>query len=113
MMLPPPRSTRTDTLFPCTTLFRSGPGDADRAAAFAMDDRDRRAPVTLARDAPVAQPPHRRPLAPAFAFGAMDDLAHRFRGLEPVEKAAVDQAAGTRIGPIGSATGRERVCQYV
>src|SRR3546814_14368706 len=63
-----------------------------------MDDRDRRAPVTLARDAPVAQPPHRRPLAPAFAFGAMDDLAHRFRGLEPVEKAAVDQAAGTRIG---------------
>src|SRR3546814_10052996 len=26
MILRPPRSTRTDTLFPYTTLFRSGPG---------------------------------------------------------------------------------------
>src|SRR3546814_10086331 len=31
----PPRSTRTDTLFPYTTLFRSG--------GFRPDDRDRRA----------------------------------------------------------------------
>src|SRR3546814_7889851 len=28
MIRRPPRSTRTDTLFPYTTLFRSGPGDA-------------------------------------------------------------------------------------
>src|SRR3546814_9962336 len=28
MIRRPPRSTRTDTLFPCTTLFRSGQGDA-------------------------------------------------------------------------------------
>src|SRR3546814_21068958 len=27
MIRPPPRSTRTDTLFPYTTLFRSVPGD--------------------------------------------------------------------------------------
>src|SRR3546814_14464471 len=27
MMRLPPRSTRTDTLFPYTTLFRSGPGE--------------------------------------------------------------------------------------
>src|SRR3546814_7466265 len=27
MILPPPRSTRTDTLFPYTTLFRSPSGD--------------------------------------------------------------------------------------
>src|SRR3546814_8518719 len=27
MIRPPPRSTRTDTLFPYTTLFRSAPGD--------------------------------------------------------------------------------------
>src|SRR3546814_8197150 len=30
MIRRPPRSTRTDTLFPYTTLFRSGPGDRDR-----------------------------------------------------------------------------------
>src|SRR3546814_12636085 len=31
MQRPPPRSTRTDTLFPCTTLFRS-PYDAQVAS---------------------------------------------------------------------------------
>src|SRR3546814_7506654 len=30
MIRRPPRSTRTDTLFPYTTLFRSGRGDGDR-----------------------------------------------------------------------------------
>src|SRR3546814_4572131 len=32
MIRRPPRSTRTDTLFPYTTLFRSGPSRQDRAA---------------------------------------------------------------------------------
>src|SRR3546814_2182478 len=32
MILRPPRSTRTDTLFPYTTRFRSGSGDNTRAA---------------------------------------------------------------------------------
>src|SRR3546814_3199045 len=32
MILRPPRSTRTDTLFPYTTLFRSIAGDRHRAA---------------------------------------------------------------------------------
>src|SRR3546814_20900139 len=31
MMLRPPRSTRTDTRFPYTTLFRSGPPPAGRS----------------------------------------------------------------------------------
>src|SRR3546814_4909896 len=31
MIRRPPRSTRTDTLFPYTTLFRSGAAGADRA----------------------------------------------------------------------------------
>src|SRR3546814_20934857 len=31
MIRRPPRSTRTDTLFPCTTLFRSGKDDVLRA----------------------------------------------------------------------------------
>src|SRR3546814_9472603 len=33
MIRRPPRSTRTDTLFPYTTLFRSRIADAERAAA--------------------------------------------------------------------------------
>src|SRR3546814_4093108 len=36
MIRRPPRSTRTDTLFPYTTLFRS-PGDAKAAAGGARD----------------------------------------------------------------------------
>src|SRR3546814_3964680 len=41
MIRRPPRSTRTDTLFPYTTLFRSQ--RADRAVPSAGDDRRRRA----------------------------------------------------------------------
>src|SRR3546814_16152893 len=33
----PPRSTRTDTLFPYTTLFRSGVEDADPIAGLDLD----------------------------------------------------------------------------
>src|SRR3546814_12825420 len=72
----PPRATRTDTLFPYTTLFRSlriagepgvaalglegggdafdHPGVAQRLAGLLVDeDRQRHAPEALARDAPV------------------------------------------------------------
>src|SRR3546814_12242886 len=34
MLRQPPRSTRTDTLFPCTTLFRSKTGRRDASADF-------------------------------------------------------------------------------
>src|SRR3546814_12085454 len=42
MRLRPPRSTRTDTLFPYTTLFRSGFGESSRSNA---NDRFPRAPL--------------------------------------------------------------------
>src|SRR3546814_9448718 len=65
MIPPPPRATRTDTLFPYTTLFRSVPFAVDGAAAgvdrgadpggveferfgdffFGLDDADRREAV--------------------------------------------------------------------
>src|SRR4029078_2452397 len=48
--------------------------DRDRAAFLAMDDWDRRAPITLARHAPVAQPPRDRALAPARGLGAAGAL---------------------------------------
>src|SRR3546814_6838805 len=37
MIRRPPRSTRTDTLFPYTTLFRSLPAEAGTANATAVD----------------------------------------------------------------------------
>src|SRR3546814_4185506 len=40
MIRRPPRSTRTDTLCPYTTLFRSVPGGRAAAAAFAPDRPD-------------------------------------------------------------------------
>src|SRR3546814_10374832 len=40
MIRRPPRSTRTDTLFPYTTLFRSGPAYAGILQAHADDDDD-------------------------------------------------------------------------
>src|SRR3546814_7746458 len=42
MIRRPPRSTRTDTLFPYTTLFRSFRGAAHRRAAGSPICRDRR-----------------------------------------------------------------------
>src|SRR3546814_1652515 len=39
MIRRPPRSTRTDTLFPYTTLFRSGTGGGQARPARRMGDR--------------------------------------------------------------------------
>src|SRR3546814_12260795 len=41
MIRRPPRSTRTDTLFPYTTLFRSGDRRGQRSPAMAHGQRDR------------------------------------------------------------------------
>src|SRR3546814_15172633 len=51
MIRRPPRSTRTDTLFPYTTLFRSVIGDNPGApcGAFAPADRRRQLPLPRAR----------------------------------------------------------------
>src|SRR3546814_7994091 len=73
MLRLPPRAKRTDTLFPYTTRFRSALRHRHHAARRTMNERDRRAPVTLARNAPVAQAPHGRALAPALMLGARDD----------------------------------------
>src|SRR3546814_3582746 len=40
MIRRPPRSTRTDTLFPYTTLFRSLPGDRRRHRDVLLDEQD-------------------------------------------------------------------------
>src|SRR3546814_7706822 len=58
MIRRPPRSTRTDTLFPCTTLFRSA--GADSAASSCSSP-----PPTQAKQHPSPGPPRiHKPILP-------------------------------------------------
>src|SRR3546814_9701546 len=64
MIRRPPRSTRTDTLFPYPTLFRSDVLHVGDRSAGRLRDRD--------------QPRHAAALAaPAAAGGIADDLRHQ------------------------------------
>src|SRR3546814_2067041 len=67
MIRPPPRSTRTDTLFPYTTLFRS-PRPAHRATAASR---------ALRHESRRCEPCRRRPAMTVF----------RLRGLHPASQA--------------------------
>src|SRR3546814_5774587 len=97
MIRRPPRSTRTDTLFPYTTLFRS----AARAAAAGDVVGDRRAQAAAGRRPggqalPAAGRRLRRELQ-RLQFG---------RHLQPAQGAAADEpGAGARHAPAGGAGG--------
>src|SRR3546814_13077125 len=123
MIRRPPRSTRTDTLFPYTTLFRSdgrflrGAGGS-RPQEEAVDQRaDRLAEAAAARGHAARRPPVARSQEgyPAPPRRAAQERAGRdavrAAGLhEPAERIA------GRLDPdmeIGRASCRERVCQYV
>src|SRR3546814_1753432 len=62
----PPISTRTDTLFPSTTLFRSGPDGGDLRAQdrgrVDVSPRRRPAPAHAAAAAGLLQRPHHGPV---------------------------------------------------
>src|SRR3546814_18849309 len=109
MIRRPPRSTRTDTLFPYTTLFRSRelgfgePGDIDLHAGA-------RGPVQGRGEGAVARD-----------MSGVDDVVvaepgprHRDGGgsTRQVAELAMKLLRGA-VGEIGRAEGRERVCQYV
>src|SRR3546814_21120415 len=82
MRLRPPRSTRSDTLFPYTTLFRSHAVDGGGSAAVAADGSGTGG--RLAHEAPVTQ--HRRHVVEARevpdATGRQVDRALRPEGME-------------------------------
>src|SRR3546814_18583223 len=116
MLRRPPRSTRTDTLFPYTTLFRSSPTIANWPNIATASS-----PCTTAGS---------RSVDPMIPFGtlwriARRDLAARFRGLRLLALclflgvaplAAIGRLTRgitAALGEIGRASGRERVCQYV
>src|SRR3546814_19078899 len=103
MIRRPPRSTRTDTLFPYTTLFRSDVrdrrGELDMAHALAAYFRDRDFDTAfLADDALVF---HALILA-AQAFIILDRTKHA--RAEPADKFGLE---------LGHASCTERVRQYV
>src|SRR3546814_13080029 len=94
MIRRPPRSTRTDTLFPYTTLFRSLFGDqfaelVDRARSIAVVHENAARPLPKMR---------------VLHLIVDEDIA----ALRVV--ALVDRHYGQEIG---RASCRERVCQYV
>src|SRR3546814_14565814 len=115
MILRPPRSTRTDTLFPYTTLVRSLLQDVDRAARL-LGERDRitalaaqrrqqdevARPCGPQRPAKVARMYHHQPLRQL-------DEGERVEG----EALGVERLAIRQLAEIGRASCRERVCQYV
>src|SRR3546814_14313771 len=111
MIRRPPRSTRTDTLFPYTTLFRSG-----RPALAGDLDEMRALQGTLAEQyAVVRQDRHWH----APDAGEAANQGGAVERLELVELRSVDDAADhlvhivRRAHEIGRASCRERVCQYV
>src|SRR3546814_19565422 len=81
MIRRPPRSTRTDTLFPYTTLFRSGFG-VERRSGF-VEQQQRRAAQQRARDRDALSLAARKP-GTAFAHDGIEtlrQLAQKFLGI--------------------------------
>src|SRR3546814_12874480 len=121
----PPRSTRTDTLFPYTTLFRSGPtrqGTIDREGLAARGMIVPGAPVTgISEEYRIVK----RELIRNFAGAANRPVVPRghrilIASANPGEGktfSAVNLALSLAVeadhDEIGSASCRERVCTYV
>src|SRR3546814_16910567 len=118
----PPRSTRTDTLFPYTTLFRSdvvvGAGVGSDAQSFShvlaqpvdLLGSDVASDVQLAGTEALL---HRR----AFFHGVVDDLVDgdivRIVELVVLDQRGLDLGSPANQLEIGRVSCRERVCQYV
>src|SRR3546814_14726798 len=102
MIRRPPRSTRTDTLFPYTTLFRSVGSVAELLAGHALDMRN-----TGGHLLPQFIGKALAFLIIADAHFGGDGEARRHR------KAADRHFRQVRAVEIGRASWRERVCQYV
>src|SRR3546814_19176298 len=114
MLRRPPRSTRTDTLFPYTTLFRSS-GPCTIGSGRGRSWRLSSSGGVSARDYPTIDIdasnalPHDRVHSPQIQLTRCI-LTGKFGGSSAVK----GQDHGTMVAPqIGRASGKERVCQYV
>src|SRR3546814_13120794 len=112
MIRRPPRSTRTDTLLPYTTLFRSRPSSGPKPpgpllpeAVGRRESDEARSWAQLLFEAGKVEPRQLGAWAVAIAEG-LEDLAPRHIACEPVMRRR-------GVAEIGRASCRERVCQSV
>ena len=84
-------------------------GHRHHAAAAAVDEGDRRAPVTLARNAPVAQAVLGFALAPAVMLGPCDDCCLGLGHRHAVHPFRIHDAARPGIGFVAVEGGRRLV----
>src|SRR3546814_11646224 len=105
MIRRPPRSNRTDTLFPSTTLCRASGADLSQA------ERARR----LAADGFPVQQSHisRMNDAVRYLLPAIPTVLYGGLGRHQVERLSVTRKACMLAWEIGRASCRERVCPYV
>src|SRR3546814_15574964 len=115
MIRRPPRSTRTDTLFPYTTLFRSRGHQYDRLAvaheAGAQIDIVHLADRRKVHDSAL----HVVKIEPGLLVGRDDQARGGIVGIGP-DRGIVGGVARAFDGDgfeIGRASWRERVCRYV
>src|SRR3546814_12484015 len=111
MLRRPPRSTRTDTLFPYTTLFRS---DVDRRVEGDQLHGDMPLIVVLRND--KVEGALVRAVIDGVGRNRPDDaqafiLGHSHAGYDLQVVLAPEQSV--LAAEIGRASRRERVCQYV
>src|SRR3546814_15943207 len=120
MKRPPPRSTRTDTLFPYTTLFRSTPpGTPGGGSSAAMATSSKRQGGIVDVEPPVQEILHqpfgglglKRRRRDAERLKPLRALRHAIVPLQHQPLVARDRRAGDEIEQIGRAVCRERVCQ--
>src|SRR3546814_20300326 len=129
----PPRSTRTDTLFPYTTLFRSVLARGEPGLAAALGDHASRSPVAVAlagiEDAAnldAALGAGAQPFVDAGRLGEGVDREgdtllrlqyllpdFHFRRVIRTNEDAHRNADDEVVAPIVRAAGRERRCKYV
>src|SRR3546814_18450130 len=110
MIRRPPRSTRTDTLFPYTTLFRSIV--ADRAAQHRAEHAENAVPrrrllpllAVLRRDMSDLVPQHAR------QFGLVVHQRHELAGDIDIAAGDREGVVDRRVEQIGRASCREGVC---
>src|SRR3546814_4743514 len=95
MVRRPPRSTRTDTLFPYTTLFRSRGQGGDQVVAGGNRPGHHRSPVVADQVDPV-------PLGVAGLADLLDQRDHVGGQVrEPVRRAAAWSGAGAVAALVG------------
>src|SRR3546814_65069 len=91
MIRRPPRSTRTDTLFPYTTLFRSPAGSKSVPSNFTSAGSGRSAPTfPWLRDAGKDPSMATKLISGNFSADQLNQLVARIEGLEEEKKALAD-----------------------